>query len=109
VLQLQEEEISTMGKISSQAETLVLTDDERNALPSQRCREWERMGKTKHLVSKTIDPDFHAFLYQESRAHHLCNFYFLISAYVLIKGMQRQERQEQKEHFCASESAPRLI
>ena len=58
MLQLQEEEeISTMGKISSQAETLVLTNEERNALPSQRCREWGRMEETKHLVSKNHDPD----------------------------------------------------
>lgn len=91
-LQLQEEEeISTMGKISSQAETLVLTNEERNALPSQRCREWGRMEETEHLVSKILDPHFHASFYQESGANHLCNFYFLISAYPLVKGMQRQE------------------
>lgn len=61
VLQLQEEEISTMGKISSQAETCVLTNEERNALPSQRCREWGRMEETKHLASKNLDPDFQNF------------------------------------------------
>lgn len=95
-----------MGKISSQAETLVLTNDERNALPSQRCREWGRMEETKHLVSKNLEPAFHDFLYQ---ANSLCDFYFLISACLLIKRMQRQERQEQKKHFWASESAPRLV
>lgn len=50
-----------MGKISSQAETLVLTNDERNALPSQRCREWGKMEETKRLVSKNLEPDFHDF------------------------------------------------
>lgn len=91
MLQLQEEEeISTMGKISSPAETLVLTNGERNGVPSQRCREWGRTEETKHLVAKNLDPDVRASLYQEY--DHLCNFYFLILAYPLLTGMRRQER-----------------
>lgn len=88
----EEEEISTMGKISSQAETRVLTNDEQNALTSQRCRERGRMEGTKRLVSKNLDPDFHTSLHRKSRANRLCNLHFVISASLLVKGMQRQER-----------------
>lgn len=43
VLQLQEvEEINTTGKISCQAETLALMNEEQNALPSHGHREWGR-------------------------------------------------------------------
>lgn len=51
VLQLQEvEEINTVGKISFQAETLALTNEERNALPSHGCRDWGRVEEAQHLI-----------------------------------------------------------
>lgn len=68
MLQLQEvEEINTMGKISSQAETLVLTNEERNALPSHGHREWGRMKEAEYLISKILDSDFHGSSYQECK------------------------------------------
>lgn len=67
VLLLQEvEEINTMGKIPSQAETLALTNEERNALPSHGHRGWGG-GRIFNLllISKILDPDFHGSSYQE--------------------------------------------
>lgn len=63
------EEINTMGKISSQAETLALMSEERNALPES----WaQRVGKggggrifNPLLISKILDPDFDGPSYQE--------------------------------------------
>lgn len=51
MLQLQEVvEIYTMGKISSQAETLALTSGERNALPSHGHRGWGRVEEAEYLI-----------------------------------------------------------